>query len=212
MDLGSTNFVNSNPISTSKQTNALEQLTIINNHLVPCIEGEFCINSPSLAGAGSLCRDCRLSPNNTLLELTRHHWKPLGKHKHRVLEREKRDAKYKKAITKRAAEKAKDPTKQARLRAAARAEQKTNDTIIKSTRNSGRVNRDGDHLLHDNIILDTKLQSTSSNPVVHLHELEKVRADARRNGRRFGILCIKNKTGRGIIVIDERDFATLIKK
>lgn len=206
----------SNHTSTREQSlqqpNVLESLTVLHNDVIACNEGTMCEHSP-YHSLQPKCRDCRLSPNNKLLGLTKHYWKSINRNwRHNILEKEKQDAKREKTIAKRKAEKAKDPTKQARLRAAARAERKTNATIIKSTRNSGRINRDGDHLLGDNIILDTKLQSTTSNPIVHLHELEKVRSDAKRNGRQIGVLCIKNKTGRGICVLDERDFATLIKR
>jgi hypothetical protein len=130
---------------------------------------------------------------------------------HRKLEEEKRHAKRQAAIARQEAKKAKDPTKQARVRAAARAERKTNDHIIKSTRNSGRVNRDGDHLLFDSVVVDTKLQSTATEPVIHLRELDKVRQDARRNGRCCGALCLQNKTGRSVIVVDAADFAALTR-
>jgi hypothetical protein len=148
---------------------------------------------------------------NAYIGATRHYWKPVSHtYTHPILVKEKRDAKRAKTIAKRAAEKAKDPSKQARLREAARAERRTNDKIIKSTRNSGRVNKDGDHLLGNNVILDTKLQSNAENPVIHLHELDKVRSDASRAGRPVGCLVIRNKNGRGVVVIDERDLPKII--
>jgi hypothetical protein len=158
----------------------LATLTILNNEIKPCKEGPFCMNGPSLAGTGALCRDCRLSPIywGIAIQPTRHYWKPISHtYYHPVLQQEKRDAKRRKSIAKREAEKAKDPTKQARSRAAARAERKTDRAIIHATKNSGRSNKDGDHVLFGNITLDTKQQSQRDNPVVSLHELDKVRQD-----------------------------------
>ena len=187
----------------------LESLTILNNEVACCSEGPFCNNGPSHS-IQPKCPDCRLSPNS-YLGTTRHYWKSIDrKHYHPVLEKEKRDAKRRKTIEHREAEKAKDPARKARQRAAQRAERRTNAEIIKSTRNSGRLNRDGDHLFGNNVVIDTKLQSTATNPVVHLYELDKVRADAKRNGRYCGILCIRNKSGRAIIAIDASDFAALV--
>ncbi len=180
---------------------------------VACIEGEKCLNSPSQSfDHKSKCNDCRLSPGAPYFVRTEH-WKPVNpKFKHRKLEEEKRHAKREATIVRAEARKAKDPTKQARLRAAERAERKTNARIIKATRNSGRVNRDGDSLLFDSVVVDTKLQSTAADPVIHLKELDKVRADARRNGKLCGALCLQNKTGRSIIVVDGADFAAITRR
>lgn len=188
----------------------LASLTILNNTVAPCKEGPFCSNGPSHI-MQSRCPDCRLS-QNAYLGATRHYWKPISHtYHHPVLEKEKRDGKRAKALERQAAKKAKDPTRQARLRAAERAERKTNAEIIKSTRNSGRVNKDGDHLLNGNVTLDTKLQSKNENPIVHLHELDKVRQDSVRAGRLLGALVLRNKNGRGVVVIDERDISKLIR-
>lgn len=179
---------------------------------VACIEGEKCVNSPSHSfDHKSKCNDCRFSPRAPYFIRT-HHWKPVDpRFKHRKLEEEKRHAKREETIARAEARKAKDPAKQARVRAAAKAERNTNARIIKATRNSGRVNRDGDHLLFDSVVVDTKLQSTATEPVIHLRELDKVRQDARRNGRCCGALCLQNKTGRGVIVVDAADFAALTR-
>jgi len=177
---------------------------------VACIEGARCLNSPSQSfDHKSKCNDCRFSPGAPYFIRT-HHWKPINpKDKHRKLEEEKRHAKREATIAKAEARKAKDTVKQARVRAAARAERKTNAHIIKATRNSGRVNRDGDSLLFDSVVIDTKLQSTATEPVIHLRELDKVRQDARRNGKCCGVLCLQNRTGRSVIVVDAADFAVL---
>jgi hypothetical protein len=189
-------------------SNTLETLTILNNQQIPCTEGAMCSNSP-INSLYPRCNECRLSPN-LLLSAPRHYWKPRFRNaKHPILEKEKQDAKHGKAIAKREAEKAKDPTKQARAREAARAERKTNAQIIKSTRNSGRVNKDGDHILFERITLDTKLQSKTEHPVVNLHELDKVRRDAKNANQLVGGLLIRNKNGRGVLVIDEEDIGKL---
>lgn len=186
----------------------LELVTLQSNEIVPCSEARVCMNSPLFLIQGR-CSECRLSPN-PFVSGDRHYWKPIDKFlSHPQLIKEKREKKREQTTAKAKANKAKDPSKQARLRAAERAERRTNAEIIKSTRNSGRVNRDGDHLLFDYVVLDTKLQSKAENPIVHLHELDKVRRDAKRNGKTFGVLCIKNKTGRAICVLDEADFAAL---
>lgn len=188
----------------------LESITIQSNEIVPCKEGDDCSNSPSNS-ITPRCRDCRLTPNNKLGILTRHFWKPINSIKiHPILEQEKRDAKREKALAKAAANKAKDSTKQARLRESARAERKTNAEIIRATRNSGRINRDGDHLYNGDVLLDTKNQSTTEHPVVRLNELDKVRRQAANNNKLCGALVIRNKSGRGVIVIDERDISKFI--
>lgn len=189
------------------------QLLAIVNEPAACKEGDFCRESPSNSHRPK-CNSCRLSPANergVLAGVFPSEWKPVShRHKHPVLEKEKRDAKRQKALARQAVRKAKDPAKQARAREAERAERRTNAKIISATRNSGRINRDGDHLYHSDIVLDTKQQSTAKDPIIHLHELDKVRNDAVRNGRRCGCLVLRNKYGRGVVVIDERDLPKLI--
>lgn len=101
--------------------------------------------------------------------------------------------------------------KQRILLQAERAERQTERNFIHSTRNSGRVNKDGDHVVAGDITLDTKLQSKNINPIVHLHELVKVGADAQRAGKRMGALCLRNSKGVGVVVMTEADFAWLVK-
>ena len=191
----------------SKKTNPLE-FFVISEEPKECLEGEHCKNSPSNS-THPQCNDCRFSPGVPYFIHT-HHWKPVkSKFKHRQIEEEKRRAKIAAAWERIEERKAKDPNRQARLAKAARAERRTNAEIIKATRNSGRVNRDGDHLLHDEIVLDTKLQSKAENPTVNLYELDKVRRDAVRNGKQAGGLVVRNKYGRGVIVFDERDIGKI---
>jgi hypothetical protein len=128
-----------------------------------------------------------------------------------VLEQEKRDANRRKVLERQQVRKNKDRDRQAVLSRAAQAESRTQKEVIKATRNSGRVNKDGDHLLFGRITLDTKLQSGAENPIVKLQELDKVRSDAKRAGNPIGGLCIKNKNGRGVVVFDLRDVAKSIR-
>lgn len=142
----------------------------------------------------------------------RSYWKPIEqKFRHPVLEEEKRNARKAKTIAKIQKEKSKDPARKARAKAAARAEKETNRAIIKATRNSGRVSKDGDHLYQSSITLDTKLQSKRIEPVVHWDELEKVRADAKRNGFIAGGLVIRTSTNKGIVVFAEEDLPRITK-
>ena len=190
----------------------LETLAIINNQIIPCKEAERCLNSPSVAGAGALCRDCRLSPIywGIAIQPPGHKWRPISKKwKHPVLEQEKRNANRRKVLERQQIRRNKDRDRQAIVKSAAQAELRTQKKVIKATRNSGRINKDGDHVLFDRFTLDTKLQSKVENPIVRLSELDKVRNDAERAGREFGALLLRNKNGRGVLVIDERDIGSL---
>jgi hypothetical protein len=188
----------------------LDSLVVIPNKEDRCSSDLRCVNSPC-HNASPRCSECRLSPNNQWSSIS--YWKPLdSKDRHPVLEKEKRDEKRRKAIERQTKRQAKDPTKQARLRASARAERKTNSEIIKSTRNSGRINRDNDHVFDNSLSLDTKNQSNSENPIVHLHELDKARRDAKRAGYPVGGLVIRNKSGRGIVVFDEKDLPLIRRR
>ena len=189
----------------------LETLAIINNQIIPCKEAERCLNSPSVAGAGALCRDCRLSHLlGYAIQPPGHKWRPISKKwKHPVLEQEKRNANRRKVLERQQIRRNKDRDRQAIVKSAAQAELRTQKKVIRATRNSGRVNRDGDHVLFDCCTLDTKLQSKVENPIVRLSELDKVRNDAKRSGKEFGALLLRNKNGRGVLVIDERDLSKL---
>ena len=88
----------------------------------------------------------------------------------------------------------------------------SNDLCIKATRNSGRTNKDGDHLLAESIVLDTKLQSQRINPQVNLAELDKVRFQAVSHNKAFGALVLRNKHDVGVVVMAEADFAKLVNQ
>jgi hypothetical protein len=196
----------------SERNSALELFAIVNPPK-PCKEGTMCKNSP-FHDLHPKCNDCRLSPVFWGMAIVPkdHQWKPVSKRwKNAILEKEKRDANRRKVLERQQVRRNKDRDRQAILKSAAQAESRTQKEIIKATRNSGRVNRDGDHLLFGRITLDTKLQSGAENPTVKLQELDKVRNDAKRSGNPIGGLCIKNKNGRSIVVFDLRDVAKQLR-
>jgi hypothetical protein len=176
----------------------------------PCKEESVCKNSP-LNSLQPKCSECRLSVVASNFGWMTCHWAPKShKDKHPIIEQEKKRDKLQRLRERAKAKHQKDRGRQRVLKEAARAEKQTERRIIKATRNSGRSNRDGDHVSNGNIVLDTKHQSTIESPVVKLHELDKVRADAKRSGNgRLGGLVLRNKHGRGIVVFAEEDYAKL---
>src|SRR5271166_5224971 len=168
-----------------------------------------CDNSPQAAGeANTKCALCRLSPDNAGKDMA-HYWFPTaearvaGLTKHPDLVREKFEARCKKRRDKLAKKRMRDPKKRKISRLAANAEKSTEKHIIHATKNSGRRNKDGDHVQANMITLDTKLQTTRENPVIFLGELEKVREDAMRAGSLVGGLVIRNKHNVGCVVLKE---------
>jgi hypothetical protein len=105
-----------------------------------------------------------------------------------------------------------DKGKRKVLKLAVRAEKQTERQLIHATKNSGRSNKDGDHVAAGEITLDTKLQSKRTNPVILLHELVKVGEDARRAGNLMGALVLRNMNGIGVVAMAEADFARLIQR
>lgn len=172
-----------------------------------------CKNSPDYLGEqGAKCALCRLSPDNEGRQMA-HYWKPI-----KIAVKEHPDLKNEKllikALSRMADLRAKygvDKKKRKVSRLAAQAEKKTERNIIKATLNSGRRNKDGDHVSMGIITLDTKLQTTRENPVIFLGELEKVRADAVRSGKLVGGLVIRNKNNVGCVVLKEEDYAELTR-
>lgn len=180
----------------------------------PCHLASVCRNSPDYKGEQSAsCALCRLSPDNRNSGMT-HFWNPIkgAIKKHPDLERERRHNKALIHIENLKSKSNRDKTKIKISRLARYAEKKTEKSIIKATKNSGRSNKDGDHVLYESITLDTKLQTTRSNPIVQLFELDKVRMDAVRAGKIAGGLLIRNKHGVGIIVFSEEDVPILLKR
>jgi hypothetical protein len=177
----------------------------------PCEEASNCRVSPERTGQEkSRCWMCRLSPDNSgegpdcFLPVDR-------KRKHPVLEAEKRARKRERMHLLSLKRLSRNKGKQEILRQAARAEKETERKFLKATRNSGRTNKDGDHVLSGRITLDTKHQSTRENPVVLLQELDKVRADAAMSNMMLGALVIRTKNNVGVVAVNEQDFARLVK-
>jgi hypothetical protein len=103
-----------------------------------------------------------------------------------------------------------DKVRQARLRLATHAEKTTQKNIIRATKNSGRTDKDGDHVAGGYVTLDTKLQSKRLNPVVIATELAKVRNDSASAKTMVGGLVLRSKTGLGVVVFHEDDFAKIL--
>lgn len=173
----------------------------------PCSEDVRCSNSPTHT-TSFRCGDCRLSSGGGASVF----WWPMkSADKHPVLEKEKRDRKFAEALIKSVKKAKRDPNKIALLKQAVRAEQQTDRNIIHATKNSGRSNKDGDHVHAGKVTLDTKLQSTRVNPVVLVSQIDKVRSDAKRAGMLVGALVLRNQNGRGFVVMDEKDYARLVQ-
>ena len=177
----------------------------------PCEMSSECLSSPAHKGeGGSLCSSCVWSPNGS--GDTRDNFRvPKGS---RVKFARKEEADYAerraKVAAKRTVESAKSKPKARIGRRAALAEKRSERGLIKSTRNSGRTNRDGDHNFADKISLDTKLQTGNLNPVVNLADLAKIQADARRVGNPIGVLVLRNKNNVGVVAISEADWRTIL--
>ena len=179
--------------------------------VLSCSEGPRCKNSVESRGDGARCVQCRFSPGNE--SLSHHQWRPLNPRDrvpHPVIFKEKRAESHARAKRNREQRLSVDPARQRLSRIAAKAEQQTQDNIIKATKNSGRILSDGDHTLDGCISLDTKLQSRNIHPVVRLNELDKIRKDAERNHKLLGGLLIRNSNGVGVFVIREEDLPVLI--
>ena len=176
-----------------------------------CEEGPRCRNSTELAGeVGSLCRMCQLAPGNG--ELQHHHWRPVDPGRtHPVLQRRKAQGNIDRLRAAETKRRAASPSKK-QMALKAWAAEKQSEKVIRSTVNSGRSHQDGDHLAAGSIMLDTKLQSTRSNPVIRLDELAKISAQARRNGALIGGLILRNRMNEGFVVLKEQDFALILKR
>jgi hypothetical protein len=116
------------------------------------------------------------------------------------MEKVKKDSKDAKIAQKREAKERKNKEKVSLLKAANKTEER-----VKSTLNSGRINKDAD-LKTSELSIDVKMQSTRKDPVISVDEFDKVNNDCLRSNRRYGILCIVNKDGRAFYVIGEELF------
>jgi hypothetical protein len=153
-----------------------------------------------------LCRFDDLDPG-----IENRYW-PLEKAiKHPKLEAEKAAKKREKAYAQLAARQARNKGKQVLQAKARKAEAATERNIIKSTKNSGRVNCDGDHTAAGFFALDTKLQTTRETPQIKWTELQKIRSQAAANSKPVGALVVRGKSGRAVVVIDEDDFGKVLK-
>jgi hypothetical protein len=178
--------------------------------VMPCDVGSECKNSTQRAGLLSgKCGLCRFSPTGPASGMK--YWRPDSPSKHPLELAEKKQAVVDRVKALKERKLTVSKPKQKLLQQAARAEKVTERNFIHSTRNSGRVNRDGDHVVAGDITLDTKLQTKRTNPVVLMHELVKVGNDARGAGKRMGALCLRNMNGIGVVAMTEADFAWLIQ-
>lgn len=91
----------------------------------------------------------------------------------------------------------KDKAKSKVVRASAKVEDK-----VKTTLNSGRINRDGD-LKTEHLAIDVKMQSSRINPQINAEEFRKIQNDAARSGKEYGVLIIESKIGERFVVIPE---------
>jgi hypothetical protein len=177
--------------------------------IVPCDQVNDCLNSPANRGEQSQCHYCKLAVSGGGPMIC---WKPWKQGMpHAVLVAAKQHASRNRNEAAIAKRKTKSRPKQALYKKAVRAEKTTerNFNTMASTVNSGRSHKDGDHVLAGRVTLDTKMQSGNSNPVVNLAELDKVRGDAKRAGNLVGALVLRNKHDRGVVVLDETDYAIL---
>lgn len=180
-----------------------------------CDQGKICRNSVENVGlAGNKCFLCRLAPDNENNTGLPNYWSPIAglsrlDREHPTIRKEKRNARIGRAKDKQQQRLGRDQGKRKVARIAAAAEKQTEASIIKSTKNSGRSNRDGDHVAFGSLTIDTKHQNRE-HPLVSLIELEKVRKDARNAGNTYGALMLRNVNGYGVVAMEESDFAKLM--
>jgi hypothetical protein len=176
----------------------------------PCAANEQCLNRPDRMRPGpSACTDCRYALR---LGGIRNLWLPADGQpaKHPLVIAAAAAEKLAKTIAKGEKLRSRDRAKMRIQREAQAAEKRTERNIIRATHNSGRTNRDADHVMAGRITLDTKNQSRL-HPIVYVDSLEKVRADARRAGNPIGALVLRNEKGHGFVVLAEEDFAVLVQ-
>lgn len=174
-----------------------------------------CKNSKENAGEDrNKCLCCNLAPENVDDLFHYDYWKPVNSMmKHPILEARKTQVRIEETKERAEVRLNVDQKKRKVLTKAVVAEGKTNKNLgIAPTRNSGRTFKDGDHKAGDFITLDTKNQSMRDNPIIRLHELEKVRVDAGRAGNPVGGLVLRNKSGKGFVVFTEEDFKVILSR
>jgi len=173
----------------------------------PCHAAHLCLNSPVNAESHS-CDHCRFATaGGGVTNL----WRPVNHgEKHPDLAAAKDEARRSRQRVATEKRTNRNRAKIAVQRLAERAERATERNIIHATANSGRVNRDGDHISAGRIVLDTKNQPSRLNPIVQVVELEKARQDARRAGYPIGGLVLRNQLGHGFVILAEEDYARLV--
>jgi hypothetical protein len=177
--------------------------------ITPCSQGVSCRNSVENVGVAlSKCGSCRLAPFQEHYE--QQFWSGIRGAKHPTLEQEKLEKHRAASQEKQLKRKSRDRSKVALLKKAVKAEKITEENLIKSTVNSGRKFKDGDHIVAGSITLDTKLQSNRIHPKVDLDELHKVTEDSKRAGTFLGALMIRTCNNVGVVVMTEEDFARLM--
>lgn len=186
----------------------------LSEDLIPCEFGETrCWNSPKNSRCPK-CSTCTLSPVYTEQSapplLTSNYWHPIAKGlKHPIVEQRKRRASAERRAFRATVRQSKDIRRRAVAKYALGAERLT-EKVITSTANSGRKNKDGDHVSFG-VTLDTKHQSQRVNPVINWDELDKVRRDAQRGGNAVGGLVL-HSPHRAAVVIALEDWATLMRQ
>jgi hypothetical protein len=182
-----------------------------------CEIGNQCKNSIDVAGEiRARCYECRFGriidiPIDNPAQIS--YWKPIHRSvEHPVIAAEKlfkKKAKHRAQVAKRLA---RDRGKVRLAKQAKKSEEKSAESIVKATKNSGRVNKDGDATAVNLIQLDFKLQSTSVDWVVKQAELIKIIQDGKRAGNNIAALVVKNKLGQEIVVLDMADFGKLLAR
>ena len=180
--------------------------------IAPCSVGDQCRNSVHIAGFGEgKCGICRLSPTGPAMGTN--FWKPeIPGTKHPGLVAAKKKAKKDRADALQLKKRTADKGKRKLLVKAAAAEKTTERNLIHATKNSGRSNKDGDHVAAGEITLDTKLQTKRDNPIVLMSQIVKVGEDAKRAGNWMGALVLRNRFGVGVVAMAEAEFARLIQR
>jgi len=158
-----------------------------------CHVSENCLNN-------SRCFNCAFD-GNRYSDYGANLYLPIDRSvEHPIIVERKLARKTDKKREKRVEKQEKDRERASLVKKAAKVEEK-----VKSSLNSGRVNRDGD-LQSEDLVIDVKLQSTRKDPVIKSDEFKKVNTDCLRAGKRHGILCIENKDGERFYVIGEELF------
>jgi hypothetical protein len=173
---------------------------------VACSEAEKCLNSPDNRGDDSAeCRYCKYADEGGGSADKWKPWNRIAVHPKKLAE--KRVARQEKLTERAEKRRTSNKGKKKQYASAARAEKRTERSLVKGTVNSGRKNQDGDHDMGSGrIALDTKEQKTRVNPEVDLVELDKIRLQAKASGHVIGALMLRNKDGRGVLVMDEHDY------